>query len=85
MTILSRTQALLSVLGVAALVAACSSGAAVGEACTTEGDATECSDGATCAKNQAAVLECMQICTSKDECPTGTDCTGTTGPTKVCQ
>lgn len=85
MTIQRTAQTILAVLALAVPFVACSGGAAIGEACTTEADAGECTDGATCAKNKAGVLQCLKVCTAKEDCDTGTECTGTTGSTKVCQ
>jgi hypothetical protein len=65
---------------------ACSGGAAIGEACSTENDTGECASGALCTKAESGALTCLKICTQQSECGDTENCTGTTGSeTKVCQ
>ena len=67
------------------LTAACGGGSEIGEECSQEADADECVDGAFCAKAKSGELQCMKVCVRQDDCAVDTECTGTTGPTKVCQ
>jgi hypothetical protein len=70
---------------VALVAATACGGSGIGAACTTEGDTSECTRGALCAKNTSGALQCLQTCTQQGDCPSGTNCTGTAGTEKVCQ
>ena len=67
-----------------AALAACGAGE-VGDECAKEADPDECVDGAFCARNTSAELECMRICSDKNDCPEMTECTGSSLTIKVCQ
>lgn len=57
----------------------------VGESCSNEGDPEECVEDALCAKDTAGKLTCLLICVDQADCPSGTNCNGTSGSRKVCQ
>lgn len=82
---------LLAGLAFASLVAvlpACSSAAAAGEPCETEGAVDQCVDGAICGKpsDTATEPQCLVVCTSDADCATGKSCNGVTGSSiKACR
>jgi hypothetical protein len=82
--VIRRFYSLLTMFAIFATLAACGAGE-VGEECSKEADADECVDGAFCARNKAAQLECMQICSDKIDCPDMAECTGSALTIKVCQ
>jgi hypothetical protein len=83
--LLRSVMASLTLFGAAISFAACGGGGAIGDACTKEGDTSECASDALCAKNTSGVLQCLQICADQKDCPSNANCTGTTGSDKVCQ
>lgn len=71
--------------GLFTLLAACSGGAEIGEACSKEAAADECEDAASCAKTKASDLVCLKTCSAQSDCPAETECTGAKASAKVCQ
>ena len=79
---------MLAVLAFAAVLPACSSAAAVGETCETEGAVDQCVDGAGCGKpaDTATEPQCLVVCTSDADCDSGKSCNGLTGSSiKACR
>lgn len=81
---LNRYRWLLAIV-ILAGVAACGSGAEIGESCDEEVADGECVDGAACAKTEAGALQCMRVCVEQKDCSDTAECTGTKGSLKVCQ
>ncbi|MBP9112512.1 MAG: hypothetical protein KBF88_06860 [Polyangiaceae bacterium] len=68
------------------LLAACSSGAKVGESCDTSGSTDECESGAVCSKNTSSTLLCLKTCVSQSDCTSTEDCNGVEGSSlKACR
>ncbi|MFT3774829.1 MAG: hypothetical protein QM820_56495 [Minicystis sp.] len=69
----------------AGMLSACGGAGAIGDSCDVEAEAGQCADGAYCAKDTDATLQCMKVCSAQSDCPADTTCTGTKGSTQVCQ
>ncbi len=85
---LKNVLAALAFASFVAVLPACSSAAAVGETCDTEGAADQCVDGAICGKpsDTATEPQCLVVCTSDADCATGKSCNGVTGSSiKACR
>lgn len=74
------------VFGSLTLLVACdsSSGAAVGEACTTPGSTTECEADAVCDSDSKLGTVCLAQCDKDEDCASDEKCSGTTGSLKGC-
>jgi hypothetical protein len=44
-----------------------------------------CTGGSLCAEDRDGMDHCLPVCTDQKDCPANTTCTGTSGPSKVCQ
>lgn len=80
--------ATLALASFAAVLPACSSAAAVGETCETEGAVDECVDGAICGKpsDKAPEVQCLVVCTSDADCGATKSCNGVSGTNiKACR
>ena len=85
---LKNVLAALVLASFSAVLPACSSAAAVGETCDTEGAVEECVDGAVCGKpdDKTPAPQCLVVCTSDADCGSGKSCNGVTGSSiKACR
>jgi len=68
------------------VLSACSSEAAVGEACNTTGSVDECVSGAICVANGATAPRCLTVCTDSAQCAVTEECNGVEGASvKACR
>lgn len=75
-------RAVVAILGLLALVTACSSESDLGEECEAPGGTVDvCAPGTVCGapSEKAVVLVCIPICADDKDCPKDHDCKGVAG------
>lgn len=85
---MKNVLAVLAFASFAAALPACSSAAALGETCETEGAVDQCVDGAVCGKpsDTATEPQCLVVCTSDADCESSKSCNGVSGSSiKACR
>src|SRR5262249_19086225 len=61
-------------LAASILPSGCGGGGAIGDSCDQSGSVDECDSGGICGQTDTGQLICQRTCSSKDDCPAGTDC-----------